>query len=115
MTADTQDTMTIKIDWETLAANAEAKLKAQGVNLGTVLSRLARINKSHEEAYAHDSHYDGGEFSGPALARSQSRDTRAVMEDYGLDRSGLELYALTAQRTTSKFAFFSGLFALDVD
>jgi hypothetical protein len=45
-----------------------------------MFERLMRpIRAAHDMAYAVDSHYDGGEFSGPAIARAEEEHERRVL------------------------------------
>lgn len=54
---------------------------------------MAPIRRAYDEAYAVDSQFDGGEFSGPAIARAEYEHERRiyalVRRRTGYDRSAL--------------------------
>jgi hypothetical protein len=76
-------------------------------SLSLAASAVHRIYLEHAEIAALDAGFDAGEFSGPAHADAAEREIDAALTRLGWTR---ETYNTEiGDRTSARFAFFSGL------
>lgn len=72
--------------------------------LSRIASRLKKLFDTAEDQYEHDSHYDGGEFSGPAIFGYLELQYKRLLAEYGYEPD--EFYEALAERVDQKSLFF---------
>lgn len=88
---------------------AQSRFNVADDNLSRAASAMRRISDSYAEAYDRDGAFDGGEFSGPALAASEENAVRDALGSLGFD---VESYNKAVEfRTSGRYAYVHGLLA----
>jgi hypothetical protein len=78
--------------------------RADRSSLTTVSNLILRIRREHDKAFSYDAGYDGGEFSGPAHQRAETREIEVAVASNGWTWQALE-DELRA-RTTARWAHY---------
>jgi hypothetical protein len=76
--------------------------RANRSSLTTVVNQILRIRGDHDEAFALDAGYDGGEFSGPAHQRAEASEIEWAIASNGWTRE--ELAIELRDRTSARWA-----------
>lgn len=75
--------------------------------LSVAASTVWRIRSDFTEAYEYDSGYDGGEFSGPALARGEEKAITFALTGLGWTRTAYN--EAIEERTSAAYVWRMGL------